>query len=291
MFGNNPTGGGGGGGTGDVVGPASSTDNAIARFDGTTGKLLQNSGYTINDAGSSLVNSVEGGLTTPSFGSFLDGSYWGISTKTAGFIQIITSSTASSIFGTGGVLMLNRSTQDGAAKLNIQGAGTTTGKAFSISNSSGTTTAYIQDNGKIYSTGFESGFFTVDNSGYMSAIRYTGYNNSVVIYSTSATDYMAMGPSYSLVWSPTTVASSPDVGIKRNGVGVVEINNSTAGTYRDIKVRDLILTGGYLAKSTVAFTDGAAAQTATMTNGPTAGNPTKWIPIDDNGTTRYIPAW
>ena len=30
-------------GAGDVVGPASSTDNAVARFDLTTGKLIQNS--------------------------------------------------------------------------------------------------------------------------------------------------------------------------------------------------------------------------------------------------------
>lgn len=36
---------------GDVNGPASATDNAIARFDGTTGKLIQNSGVTISDAG------------------------------------------------------------------------------------------------------------------------------------------------------------------------------------------------------------------------------------------------
>jgi hypothetical protein len=42
----------GGGGTGDVVGPASSTDNAIARFDSTTGKLLQNSLVTVDDNGS-----------------------------------------------------------------------------------------------------------------------------------------------------------------------------------------------------------------------------------------------
>lgn len=42
-------GGGGGGGTGDFVGPASSTDNAIVRFDGTTGKLGQNSVVTISD--------------------------------------------------------------------------------------------------------------------------------------------------------------------------------------------------------------------------------------------------
>lgn len=37
--------------SGDVVGPASSTDNAIARFDGTTGKLLQNSPVTVGDTG------------------------------------------------------------------------------------------------------------------------------------------------------------------------------------------------------------------------------------------------
>lgn len=38
-------------GAGDVVGPSSSTDNAVARFDTTTGKLLQNSTVTLSDAG------------------------------------------------------------------------------------------------------------------------------------------------------------------------------------------------------------------------------------------------
>lgn len=42
---------GGGGGSGDVVGPASSTDNALARFDTTTGKLLQNGVITQDDTG------------------------------------------------------------------------------------------------------------------------------------------------------------------------------------------------------------------------------------------------
>lgn len=38
-------------GSGDVVGPSSATDNAIARFDTTTGKLIQNSTITISDTG------------------------------------------------------------------------------------------------------------------------------------------------------------------------------------------------------------------------------------------------
>lgn len=39
------------GDVGDVFGPSSSTDNAIARFDLTTGKLIQNSVSTISDSG------------------------------------------------------------------------------------------------------------------------------------------------------------------------------------------------------------------------------------------------
>lgn len=45
----------GGGGSGDVVGPASATDNALARYDTTTGKLVQNSGITVSDVSGSSV--------------------------------------------------------------------------------------------------------------------------------------------------------------------------------------------------------------------------------------------
>lgn len=47
----------GGGGGGDVVGPASATDNAIARFDGTTGELIQDSGITIADGAAGSIAS------------------------------------------------------------------------------------------------------------------------------------------------------------------------------------------------------------------------------------------
>lgn len=45
------------GGSGDVTGPASSTDNAIVRFDGATGKLVQNSGITIGDTDNVVIPS------------------------------------------------------------------------------------------------------------------------------------------------------------------------------------------------------------------------------------------
>ena len=40
-----------GSGSGDVVGPASATDNAVVRFDGTTGKLVQSCGVKVDDDG------------------------------------------------------------------------------------------------------------------------------------------------------------------------------------------------------------------------------------------------
>lgn len=54
------TGGGSGGGTGDVVGPASSTDNAIVRYDGATGKLIQDSDVTISDLAAGAVTITAG---------------------------------------------------------------------------------------------------------------------------------------------------------------------------------------------------------------------------------------
>lgn len=53
----------------------------------------------------------------------------------------------------------------------------------------------------------------------------------------------------------------------------------------------LTLNGGTLLATNAALTNGAAAAAGTLTNAPAVGNPTKWIPINDNGTTRFIPAW
>ena len=38
-------------GSGDVVGPASATDHAITRYDGTTGKLIEDSKTILQDGG------------------------------------------------------------------------------------------------------------------------------------------------------------------------------------------------------------------------------------------------
>jgi hypothetical protein len=53
-----------------------------------------------------------------------------------------------------------------------------------------------------------------------------------------------------------------------------------------------VLAGGAtLIGTKTALTNGSGASAGTLSNAPAAGNPTKWIAINDAGTTRYIPAW
>lgn len=47
----------------------------------------------------------------------------------------------------------------------------------------------------------------------------------------------------------------------------------------------------FLAKTSVALPNAAGGAAGTLLNSPAAGNPTKWISINDNGVTRRIPTW
>lgn len=60
----------------------------------------------------------------------------------------------------------------------------------------------------------------------------------------------------------------------------------------------LTLTGGEIVspsprlhKSNAALSNRAGAQTATLGNAPVAGNPAKWVEVDDNGVTMVVPMW
>lgn len=57
----------GGGGAGDVVGPGAATDNAVALFDGATGKLLKNSVLTSVNTGAGSILDVNASATTTGF--------------------------------------------------------------------------------------------------------------------------------------------------------------------------------------------------------------------------------
>ena len=76
---------------GDVFGPGSSTDNAIARYDTASGKLIQNSGVVIDDAdnvtgvvGFTATGTVEGATVTDGTASLNAGTLTGLVAPSAG---------------------------------------------------------------------------------------------------------------------------------------------------------------------------------------------------------------
>lgn len=83
---------------------------------------------------------------------------------------------------------------------------------------------------------------------------------------------------------PALITPGTNISVS-NGAGSVTIatTSSITATLTDNST-DLI-------KSSSTLTNGAGAAIGTLTNAPAAGDPTKWVAIDDNGTTRYIPAW
>lgn len=67
--------------------------------------------------------------------------------------------------------------------------------------------------------------------------------------------------------------------------------NNTFLSINDATQRVVVNGSPQMIGTTTSYTNGAAASIGTLLNAPAAGNPTKWIPINDNGTTRFIPAW
>jgi hypothetical protein len=90
--------------TGDVTGPASSTDNAIVRFDSTTGKVLQNSAATVADTTGDITAGKYNGLTV----STTTGTLTVTNGKTLSISNTLTFSgtdSSSVAFGTGGTVI------------------------------------------------------------------------------------------------------------------------------------------------------------------------------------------
>jgi uncharacterized protein YjbI with pentapeptide repeats len=92
-------------GGGDVTGPASSTDNAIARFDLTTGKVIQNSVVIVDDAGT-ITGVAALAATTASITS----ANAGTAVITTGTVTNLTSTSASIASMNAGVALLTTAT-------------------------------------------------------------------------------------------------------------------------------------------------------------------------------------
>ena len=126
---------------GDVSGPGSSTDNALAKFDSTTGKIIQNSTATLTDAGTLTATAFAGPITGAVTGNVtgnIDGTVGATTPSTVVATQVdITAQ---------GDLRLQDTT--GGQYVAIQAAGTVaTSWTLTLPDDDGTTSQFLQTNG------------------------------------------------------------------------------------------------------------------------------------------------
>jgi hypothetical protein len=131
------------GGSGDVTGAASSTDNAVVRFDGTTGKLIQNSTVTLDDNGNFVnVNSI-GFDTTP-----------GTLPTSVGTMSWDDGDGVPSVILKGGITTLQVGTQQYARIYNDSGTTLTIGQVVYISGAQGNRVAVKLARADVEATSF-----------------------------------------------------------------------------------------------------------------------------------------
>lgn len=117
------------------------------------------------------------------------------------------------------------------------------------------------------------------------------------------------GTEVAVAWSPTFASQTSTAGWTAFKVNATDGSGSGAKLLQDLQLAgaskfSVTSAGAVTAASTIttlggatfhttssALTDGAGVALGTLATAPAAGNPTKWIGINDNGTTRYVPAW
>jgi hypothetical protein len=240
---------------GDVNGPASSTDNAIVRFDSTTGKLLQNSSATITDTGQA---------------SFV------------GYAQVLANTGA----GTPGYLELqSNNSGTGTKTLRIQpsAAATTSTQTYTFPTSYGSSGQYLQSDGAgnltwaTVTTGAVTPYSSVNYSGdgttttYNTGVTGITVNNVLVLENGVAqlptTDYTVSGTNVVFTTAPASGVLIQIRYLAGGGSGTVTSIDLSGGT------TGLTTSGGPITASgtitlagTLAAANGGTGQT-TYTNG------------------------
>jgi hypothetical protein len=263
---------------GDVVGPASATDNAIARYDGTTGKLIQNSAVTIADDGATVidVNSTSAGLRITQLGSgnallvedsanpdstpvVIDSSGRGIFGHT-NFVQVNTYSNFEpiSVFGTGSI-----GVQIGDFGANQFAGGINFAKSRSGTVGTGTVVNSGDALGNIIFNGYDGANYRQAAS-IVAAVDGTPGTNDMpgrLVFLTTADGASSPTEAFRVTNSKNTIFGRTYSSGERIGIGgstsVLTSGTSAAGVYNDTVVSSA-QTVAYTANSTFTSTQATA---------------------------------
>jgi hypothetical protein len=213
---------GGGGGTGDVVGPASATDNAIARFDLTTGKLIQNSSVIVDDSGS-ITGVASLAATTASITS----ANAGTAVITTGTVTNLTSTSASIASMNAGVALLTTAT---VTTLTATGASVASANAGNLQVTGASIASANVGNLTVTGASITS---INDQYGKIRAIPQSG-SNKTTTYTVSAGDngrFIGVGTSGKIVIPNATMATGDVVSLYNATTGNITVECSISIAY------------------------------------------------------------
>lgn len=255
-------GGGGSGGSGDTVGPASATDNALARFDGTTGKLLQDGLLVSPDAQA---------VGTPGLALGTDpntGLYWPAADTVAlaaGGVRGLNVNTVAS-----GVNYLDVTPSATTANVVLATAGTDTNIGLSVT-CKGTGSLFSTRDGTKSAPSVAVGNATV--GAYQANFGWQFASNGTNPLGVHDTD-VRVRSSIPLGWSagnPDT--NSSDTGLSRISPGVVGCGTGAAGSFAGtLKLASTITAGGNGGTSTRTFISELLTLNTGATTTATAAN-------------------
>jgi hypothetical protein len=171
----------------------------------------------------------------------------------------------------------------------------TSGTALSIASATNIPTFTFTGNSRVFFTssnglsGVEFGSTSADNRWQ---IENRGTNNSGAFWISGGT--ISGGTTQWFGMALTTGVATFNATTDASALGTASVVLSGG-----LSVAKSIISGGalttlggnFLHATSSALTAGATGNVPTLTAGPVTGNPTKWIAINDNGTTRYIPTW
>lgn len=245
----------GSGGSGDVVGPASSTDNTLARFDATTGKLIQGSGIVVDDS-----NNVTG------VGTLASGA------------QVLTSAAAQALAvgangATNPAFTVDASTASSATGVSVKSNAAGAGASITATSSGTNESIAIAAKGTGTATlnGGASAAMAIGGSSVVSATATTITLTNIARSYTSNS-----GMLYTLPVGANLSAGAESTGILLNLSNTQTHATGTISLQRDMRVRPS--THGFSVASTITdayglYIDGApiAGTNATITNSYTLG--------------------